>query len=249
MTGHTDIYGHLLRQLRETVEQAGNLLRSLEHQAPRPGPGLEGTEARQAFAVLQRELEEAKSDSREITSLMIEAERRSSRLMSLYVALHQLHATLDRQEVYSAIAEIAVDLLGADRFALLLQDEEHRGAKVALARGLEGDPPASVANGEYRPGDGQIEATLSDGQLRIGPLEGSDCLAIVPLRVEERVIGALVVWSVFAHKQGSLENDRDLLDLLSVHASSALLAAESYSATDRKLKTLKDLMSLLPKTS
>jgi len=39
--------------------------------------------------------------------------------------------------------------------------------------------------------------------------------------------------------------DRDLLDLLAAHAASALLAARMYSATDRKLKTLENLVKLV----
>jgi len=245
MTTSNDNLGKTLGRLRDAVDEAGGLLRSLENQlASSTAP--EATAAHGHIEKLRQELEETQRDRRELTELMIDAERQSSRLMSLYVALHQLHSTLDPQEVYAAIAEIAIDLLGAEQFALLLHDSEAGETKVALARGLEHEAPPTFSEDHYLGGDEQIDASLVDGQLRIGDAERSNSLAVVPLRVKDRIIGALVILRVFSHKGSSLNQDRDLLDLLSVHASSALLAAESYSATDRKLRTLKELISLLP---
>ena len=56
--------------------------------------------------------------------------------MRLYVATYQLHATLNPPEVLEAISEIVVNLVGADRFALLLaiRGRAHGGRAVSRPR-------------------------------------------------------------------------------------------------------------------
>jgi GAF domain-containing protein len=67
----------------------------------------------------------------------------------------------------------------------------------------------------------------------------------VPLRVEEAIVGALVILRLLDHKATPLSEDRDILDLLAAHAASALFAARVYSKTDRKLRTLQSLVHLI----
>jgi GAF domain-containing protein len=88
------------------------------------------------------------------------------------------------------------------------------------------------------------DETLRDGVLRLGPFEGSRALAAVPLRVHDAVVGALVILKLFDHKPMLRGEDRDLLDLLSAHAASALFAARLYSAKDRKLRSVESLVKL-----
>jgi GAF domain-containing protein len=144
--------------------------------------------------------------------------------------------------VQRTIAEIAVDLLGAEAFALLLRTSGGAECQIPLFQGEEG---SLFARGTYRGGDPQVDATLSDGLLRIGRQPGSTALAVVPLRVQEAVVGALVLLKLFDHKPALSSQDRDLLDLLAAHAASALLAARTASATERRLQTLESLLELL----
>jgi GAF domain-containing protein len=116
---------------------------------------------------------------------------------------------------------------------------------VTLGQGLQDDPSGLFAGGKYAGGDPALDATLTDGQLRIGPLEGSAALATVPLTVQGTTVGALAILKLFDHKPTLRPEDRELLDLLAAHAASALFAARVYSATDRKLKTLESLVNLL----
>jgi GAF domain-containing protein len=116
---------------------------------------------------------------------------------------------------------------------------------VTLGQGLQDDTSGLFAGGKYAGGDPALDATLTDGQLRIGPLEGSAALATVPLTVQGTTVGALAILKLFDHKPTLRPEDRELLDLLAAHAASALFAARVYSATDRKLKTLESLVNLL----
>ena len=97
----------------------------------------------------------------------------------------------------------------------------------------------------YHGGDPTVDQTLEDGVLRMDGDPSSGALAVVPLTVQGAIVGAVVVLKLFDHKGSFEPEDRDLLDLLAAHAASALLAARMYSNTDRKLKTLENLVKLV----
>jgi hypothetical protein len=188
-------------------------------------------------------LAKAENEREELAARLIEVEHQVGRLMTLYVATYQLHATLDPADVQSTIAEIAVNLLGAERFALLLRDEDASALEIRLQ---EGAIDATWSGGAtYTGGDPLIDASLLDGMLRFGPIEHSPVLVAVPLRVQDVTVGALIITKLFEHKGKLDEEDRDLLDLLGAHAASALFASRVYSRAARKLRTLEGLIKLV----
>jgi GAF domain-containing protein len=226
-----------LAELQATLARAGELLHSLEQSARRSPPG--------SVHELQDRLNDVVQDRDELSRRLAEYEQQTGRLMNLYVATYQLHATLDPDEVQSTIAEIATNLLGAERFALLFWKEDGSECEIALGHGLNGESSGLYQRGRYRGGDPAVDATLTDGVLRIGPIEGSDAIAVVPLAVQGAVVGALVVLKLYDHKPMLRPEDRELLDLLAAHAASALFAARVYHQTDRKLRTLESLIQLV----
>jgi nitrate/nitrite-specific signal transduction histidine kinase len=187
----------------------------------------------------------AESERAELTNRLAEVEHQVGRLMTLYVATYQLHSTLDPVEVQSTIAEIALNLIGAEQFVLLLVDEEDQADEVRLIHG-EPDTPW-VLSQRYTGGDFLVDSALADGGLRFGPTEQSSALAVVPLRVQDVTVGALVIFKLLAHKPAFVKEDHDLLDLLGAHAASAVFAARVYSKTARKLHTLESLIRLVNK--
>lgn len=215
------------------------------------GPGGSAEDVRRELelqdevAKLKEQLQMLEDDQGELASRLVDSEQQRGRLMNLYVATFQLHATLDPDEVASTIAEIAVDLLGAEVFALLLRKENDGECEVALSRGLDEYGADLYAEGHYRGGDPVVDATLSDGVLRLGNTDGSPVMAAVPLKVQDAIVGAIVLLKLFDHKSMLADDDRDLLDLLGAHAASALFAARVYATADRKLRTLESLMKLV----
>lgn len=235
----------LFSELRSTLERAKELTRSLE---ARLHPPEEGSPARpgERAGELEKRLASAETDVKELAARLVESEHQSEQLMNLYVATYQLYLSLTPRDVQTAIAEIAINLLGAERFILLLIEEEGGGCEVALDEGFGGVPlEVPYADGVYRGGDALVDATLEDGVLRLGPTESSDALAVVPLRVQSSTVGALVILKLLDHKPILRPEDRDLLDLLSAHAASALFAAGLFAAKDRKLRTLESLVRLV----
>jgi nitrate/nitrite-specific signal transduction histidine kinase len=158
-----------------------------------------------------------------------ELERENHNLANLYVAAHQIHATLDLREVLQTINEILVNFIGARTFAIYLRDDDDRlravtaenVARAALApEGPEGPIGAAVASGQA------FYAETLDART---PPEAP--LAIAPLRLRDQVVGAVAVWSFLAHKEGLTDLDIELFSLLGAHAASALEAARLAAGT------------------
>jgi len=240
--------GDLVVQLRSTLDRAAELVRVLEANLAAPTQAGEPRTAAERVVELESRLHAAEADVKELAERLVDSEHQAGRLMNLYVATYQLHASLDPEEVQQTIAEIALNLLGARRFALLLRGDEGEPCEVALAEGIDDDDPI-YGGGRYRGGVGTVDATLDDGVLRVARGGGEEIgegevLAAVPLRVQDTIVGALVVLELLAHKPLLRTEDRDLLDLLSAHAASALFAARLYSAKDRRLRSLESLVRL-----
>ncbi len=237
----------LLAELRTTLERANDLLRVVESSQQGAAVREAGT-AEERISELERRLSTADSDVKELASRLVDSEHQGGRLMNLYVATYQLHATLDPAEVQATIAEIAINLLGAEQFVLLLRrdevPEEARGYEIALVEGFYDEEQNLYSGDSYTGGDPVVDTTLRDGVLRLGPTAESPALAAVPLRVQNEIVGALVVLKLLDHKPILRGEDRDLLDLLSAHAASAIFAARLFATKDRKLRTLESLVKL-----
>jgi hypothetical protein len=219
----------LVRDAQAAIEEASRVV-GQDHNGGR----LPGMEARLAAAESERD---------ELSCRLKEVEHQVVRMMTLYVATYQLHASLDPVEVQSTIAEIALNLIGAEQFVLILRDDDDNGYQVRLN---QGDVDVRWARSpRYDGGDPLVDAALTDGGLRFGPHPNSPVLAVVPLRVQDVSIGALAIIKLLAHKPALVKEDHDLLDLLGAHAASALFASRMYAKTARKLRTLEGLMKLV----
>lgn len=231
--------------LRDAIGNAGELVDMVSESLRAAAARAASMERR--LTELERRLGEVEGGSQELTTRLAVSEQQSARLMSLYVATYQLHATLDPAEVRATIAEIAMNLLGAERFVLLLRAEIEGLCEIALAEGMDPDPTGLFIDGRYFGGDPMVDATLADGTLRIGGMAGSTALAAVPLVVQESTVGALVIFKLLEHKAELVSHDRDMLDLLAAHAASALFAAQVHAVADRKVRTLENLVKLARK--
>jgi nitrate/nitrite-specific signal transduction histidine kinase len=240
----TGIGAELLTDLRSTLEKATGLLRVLEENLHNVAEQQPGGAAGDKAGDLERRLARTEADVNELASQLAASERQTSRLMNLYVATYQLHSSLEPSEVQRTIAEIAINLLGAERFALLLRQEDSENYEVAQRFGLGAAEHPMYGEARYPGGDPMVDATLADGVLRLGPSEGSSALAVVPLRVQGEFVGAIVLLKLLNHKPALRGEDRELLDLLSAHAASALFAARVFASKDRKLRTLEGLVKL-----
>jgi nitrate/nitrite-specific signal transduction histidine kinase len=237
----------LVAQLQAVIDKAAVLIREVQGRATAEIADVEqkAGEVSGDIDQLRSRLAEAETDLQETTDRMVEVEHQRGRLMGLYVATCELHETLDLEEVKRTVGEIAIELLGADSFALLLRQGETDGYEVAVSRRTVGVADGLFVGPDYTGGDPMVDEALVDGVLRTTTEEGSHALAVVPLAIKGTTMGALVILKLLEHKPSLTSEDRDLLDLLAAHAASALFAAQLFVATDRKLRTLEDLVEVV----
>ncbi len=187
-------------------------------------------------------LDSTRLEVRALTEQLVRSEHRSERLLALYVALYQLHATLDPQEVLSAVSEIARDILGAESFLVLMRlDPTRRSFDIALR---EGDAAAGLLPGKtYSGGDPKLDQALESCIPDLENDPRSKALAVIPLLVEGEVVGALIIAQLYCHRPPlAADADTDLFDLLAAHVGSALCAAQAYASNQRSLLALRNLL-------
>jgi GAF domain-containing protein len=198
-----------------------------------------GQDAERRQRELDTRVHELEQNLAEMEELLVQAERHAARLANLYVASYQLHNSLETNDVRAAIADIAVNLLGAERFTIWLKDEA--GALWSSDGAVEG----GSALHRYEPGDPLVDASLRDNTPQLTPREGARALAAVPFVKHGEAVGLLVVETFLRHKAGLDADDAELLDLLAAHAASALLAARAFQVSQRKLTTYEGLLGFL----
>jgi hypothetical protein len=124
-------------------------------------------------------------------------------LANLYVASQRIHVSLDRERVLESIHEIIVNLIGSEEFAILEVPPAGGAPMVTSSRGLSAERCAALTDGE-------------------GRIEEAGLTACIPLEVDGRVLGAIAICRLLAHKAGLTALDHDLFGLLGTQAASAL---------------------------
>ena len=69
----------------------------------------------------------------------------------------------------------------------------------------------------------------------------------IPQRVEDRPVGAIVIESLLAQKDGFSALDQELFTLLAGHAATAIFASRLYAASERKRTPIQGFIDLLTK--
>jgi nitrate/nitrite-specific signal transduction histidine kinase len=176
----------------------------------------------------------------------LEIEEENNNLANLYVASYQLHSTLDAGEVLKVILEIVINLVGAEIFAVYVYDEKARMLKPLAA---EGRPIEEFPSIELE--GGFVGDSVAAGEVAAAEMEessaGQEPVVCIPLRVDDRPVGAIVIYSLLQQKAGFSPLDHELFTLLAGHAATAIFASHIYSQSERKLSTIQGFIELLTK--
>jgi GAF domain-containing protein len=166
---------------------------------------------------LRARFEEVEHENQRFVEQYQYIEEQSSNLANLYVASYQLHTSVDRATVLNTIQEIVINLIGSEQLAIYQRDGEW--FDLAASFGLNEERMMTTVAGEYaveRLGEGHIFPEVEDRQ----PLT-----ACVPLKIDDEVIGAILVFRLLEHKPSLEAVDHELFELLAVHAATALHCA------------------------
>jgi nitrate/nitrite-specific signal transduction histidine kinase len=174
--------------------------------------------------LLKDALGRVEEENRRFTSRYVEIEQENSDLANLYVASYRLHGTLDRREVLDVIQEIVTNLVGCEEIAIFETDRD--GAAVTLVHSCGIDPKA---HDRVHFGQGLIGQAVDSGEAYVavdgGPATTppeAGLTACIPLKLGDRVTGAIALFRLLPQKAGLGALDRELLELLGTHAATAL---------------------------
>jgi GAF domain-containing protein len=229
-----------------------------------------------AIRDLLEKIELLEREKRDILSSMHEAEAVSTRfvhshaqieeevsnLAALHVASWHLHSTLKLPLVVRHLRELLAQLVGARSFAIYLADFDGAGAARTLvpvaSEGMDRNRPAKLTVGTLDSvgdgADGMIERVYLTGVPHV--VEGlfTDAevavpAACLPMRVDDRAIGVIVIHTVLPQKDRFVAVDLELFKMLGAHAAAALVGAQLFTAADGKLPGLEVFSSFDAHTS
>lgn len=201
---------------------------------------------------------EAEAISTRFNNHYKEMEEELSNLAHLYVASYQLHSTLRLNRAVKHLKELLQQLVGAQDYAFYFADrgvrnavesaeptKEHTELVLIAKVGATSAPARVIPSGDAAPKGAAsvIERAYLTGEQHIveGPLAGCSMTqpaAVVPMRFDDQVVGAIVVFTVFPQKQNFVAVDFELFKMLSAHAATALAGALLFFSTDGKLPGL-----------
>jgi nitrate/nitrite-specific signal transduction histidine kinase len=191
-------------------------------------------------------LRAVEEENRQFAVRYLEIEEENNNLANLYVASYQLHSTLDLSEVLKTIIEIVINLIGAEVFAVYVLDEKTNQLSPVASEGK-----ALPAFPRVPLGSGVVGESVESGETACGDAVPSDDLArpivCIPLRIEERPIGAIAIFKLLAQKDRFAPLDHELFALLAGHAATSIFAAQLYGQSERKLNTIQGFIDLLTK--
>jgi hypothetical protein len=165
----------------------------------------------------------------QLATLLVVADTRAGDMMKLLVAVRVLIESRDAAAALDSLRDILVNVIGTNDFAIYSLDS-HGKALVPIA--VVGE---AMRTADRMPLDkGWIGEVVSSGDLLIEPEGGSsrrrgripEVAAVVPLKVLDRIVGAIVIARMLPHRELLGACDREILALLGVYAATAIIAAD-----------------------
>lgn len=184
---------------------------------------------RREHDALRRQLSEVESESRGYARQFAEIEERNMNLANLYVSSYQLHGTLDRGAVLDSIREILINLIGCEELAVFELSEDESSLELVTSFGIDEEQYRRLDLGGH-----VIGRLVSTGGTYIGGTaaqerDAAEVTVCLPLKLDGRVTGAIVLFSLLPHKPGLRELDFELFDLLGTHAATALYCTSLHA--------------------
>ena len=184
-----------------------------------------------AHTEVERRLRESEKENLRLAAQFEKLIERNFSLANLYIASYQLHGTLDRTAVLASVREIIANMIGSEEMAVLEMDESGKTLSLVDSCGVE---PARYSKVEL--GAGVIGEVGATGQPYLAPTDGETpangeelLTACIPLKLDDRVVGAIAIFRLLEQKKALTEPDHELFDLLSIHVASALYCTREHS--------------------
>lgn len=182
---------------------------------------------RAALDELEHKIQLLEHDRQDVDEEVVAVQSQNHRLLCLYLAAHRLHGSLNADKVLRAVVELVVNFVGSECFELCAYDLANDQLVVltsvgtGLQRGTRLSVPSlartALAEGYALTASGPAGA---DGELR----------ACIPLMLDNRVLGAILIRELVSHKAAFDPIDHELFDLIGAHAGTALCLSHVANA-------------------
>jgi len=136
--------------------------------------------------------------------------------------------------------EILLNLIGAEVFGIWMMDQD-KDSLVMLSLTDE----VGIFNGANPELSEETVSKLASGQTSYFAYEGQneknpdDPLACIPMMMDGKAIGALVIYKLLIQKDGFTSMDFELMELLATQAVTALIGARLFQRSGHTLVWLK----------
>lgn len=231
--------------VQQEEEKRGILRQTSDSQLKKMQEMIDQLEEERRF--LLNRFKEAEAENKDFAARYVEVEEENNALANLYVASYQLHSTLDFKEVLRIVVEIIINLIGAEKFSIMLLDEETNELGIVASEGIDPKGFERVKLGEgiigrvAKSGGNYYEKDLA----KVKQNSNERPLVSIPLKIKEHVIGVIVVYSLLTQKNNFTKVDYELFSMLAGHAATAIFSAKLYSQSERKLSTIQGFIDLL----
>jgi len=149
-------------------------------------------------------VQEVEANSNQFSERFQQVESEFSNLANLFVASNQLHYSLSPRGVMRRIKEVLAQLVGAEAYVIYFANQEGTDLVPIAAEGVSGNDllnqpiHASLVGRVYHSGDAMVD---EEGDPSRGTLEKPP--AVLPLLVDEHVIGVIAIFSTLALRRRS----------------------------------------------
>lgn len=194
---------------------------------------IEGLESEKGNLLSQ--FQQAEAASSRWVDQYTEVETELANFANLYVASHQLHASLSFRTTVRQMKELLEQLVGGRAFAVYLATADQKTFVPIVYEGL-----GKAKRIPINPNDGGLGEVFTTGMSRVetGDLSrGSPDhpLALVPMTHEHKVYGVFAMYQTLEQKPRFLPVDFELFKLLGAHAAGALVGAALFANAGQKI--------------
>jgi GAF domain-containing protein len=174
-----------------------------------------------------------------------EFEAEFANLANLFVASNQIHASMSPRGVTRRIKEVLAQLVGAESYAMYMVDNQNEELVPIASEGVPAERLVSVSMTGTRLGMvARSGSAAVDEEVDSSLRNFDNPPAIVPLAIDDRVVGVIAIFSTLAQKTRFDTTDFELFKLLGQHAATALVSASLFAKAERRIPGLEAFLDL-----
>ncbi len=180
--------------------------------------------------------QEVEQRTERMTTQFALVERQNADLAGLYVASYRLHESLEREEVLGVIQEVLANLVGSEEIAVYELSPDGQTLNAVRSSGVDEARLGSLPAREGLIGRAVASGAIwAHGEAPGGALlpHEADLTACIPLTLFGRVTGLIAVFRLLKQKAALTRVDKELFELLSTHAATALYCAGLHARASR----------------